>query len=66
MLSWTFLRNLKGKTHKPANSVARKDGNFGGYLPSMTAVRATSLAGIFALAVLTDDDPVEITGFAVS
>lgn len=43
-----------------------KDGDFGGCLPGLTAVRTTALTGVLAFAVLADDDPVEIASLAVS
>ncbi|KAI6748166.1 hypothetical protein HG531_008708 [Fusarium graminearum] len=66
MLPRSLLRNLKGKANKPVDGVACEDGDFGSHLPWMTTMRSTALTCVFAFAVLADDDPVKITGLAVT
>lgn len=58
-------RCFKSEAHQPADTVAGKDGDLCGCLPLLASVRATTLPGIFALAVLADDDPVEVAGLAI-
>lgn len=60
------LRSLESKTRKALDAMARENGDFGGSLPGPAAVRAASLAGVLALAVLADDDPVQVAGAAVA
>lgn len=43
-----------------------EDGYFGSNFPRPTAMRTTTLAGVFSLAVLADNDPVKVAGFAVA
>ena len=62
MFLLSLLRDLKGKLDKSGHGVTGEDADFGGNLPWLTFVTTTSLACIFALAVLADDDPVEIAG----
>ena len=66
VLSWSLLSRLKGKSDDSLDSVSCEDGNFGGGFPCLAAVGATALAGVFTLAVFTDDDPVQVTGCGVS
>lgn len=42
-----------------------EDRDFGGYFPWLADVRPAALAGVLALAVFADDDPVEVAGAAV-
>lgn len=45
--------------------MASEDGHLGRRLPRAAAVRAPALARVLALAVLADDDPVEVALLAV-
>ena len=57
----SFLRDFKRKFDKPGYGMTSEDADFGGNLPRLAFVTATSLTCVFALAVFADDDPVEIT-----
>lgn len=60
------LRCLKSKPHYPFDAVAREDGDLRRCLPGLTTMGTPALASVLALAVLAHDDPVEVTGPAVS
>lgn len=46
--------------------MAGEDGDFRGRLPGPAPVRSAALAGVLALAVLPDDDPVEVSVLAAA
>ena len=56
----TFLGFGEGEAHDALDAVAGEDGDFGGGFPGETGVGAAALAGVFAFAVLADDEDVEI------
>lgn len=51
---------LEGEAHDAVNSVAREDGNLCGSLPRLATVRASALACILSLAVLANDEPIQV------
>ena len=58
----SFLRDLKGEFDESGHGMASEDADFGRNLPRLAFVTATSLACVFTLTVLADNDPVEIAG----
>jgi hypothetical protein len=65
-LARALLGSLKGESDDALDTVAGEDGHLGGRLPGATAVGSTTVAGVFTLAVLADDDPVKISDVAVA
>lgn len=65
-LAGTLLGSLKGKSDNALNTVSAENGSFGGNFPRLATVRATTLTSVFAFAVLTNNDPVEITGLGIA
>lgn len=63
-LARALLGRLEGKAHDALDAVAREDGDLGRAFPGLAGVRAAALTGVLTLAVLADDDPVEIAGVA--
>jgi hypothetical protein len=65
-LARPLLRNLKCKADQALYAVTREDGDFSRDFPGLAAVRASALAGVFALRIFAHNDPVEIAvrGFA--
>ena len=61
-LAWARFGNLEGRAHDPLDADAGEDGGLGGDLDGVAAMRAATMAGIFALAVLTHDHPVDGAG----
>ncbi len=56
--------DIEGEAHDALDADPRKNSGLGRHLLGQTAMDAPAIAGIFALAVLADDDPVEIGGAA--
>jgi hypothetical protein len=65
-LARALLRRLKGEADDALHGVAGEDGHLGRRLPGLAAVRPAALAGVLALAVLADDDPVQVARRAVA
>jgi hypothetical protein len=57
-------RHIEGEAHDALDADAGEDCRLGRHLLGQAAMDAPAVAGIFALAVLADDDPVEIGGAA--
>lgn len=57
---------LEGKAHDALDAVAGEDGDLRGHLPRLAAVRSAALPRVLALAVLADDDPVQVPRLAVA
>ena len=62
MLLRPDLRDLKSEPDQALNAMTGKDTDFGRRFPRLTDVRATTLTGILAFAVLADDNPVKVAG----
>lgn len=65
-LARALLGHLKRKANETGHAVPRKDGHFSRRLPGLPDMRSAALARIFSLAVLTNDDPVEVAGVTVT
>ena len=57
---------LEGVAHDPLDADAGEDRDLGRDLLGQAAMGAAAMAGILALAVLADDEPVEIAGADVA
>lgn len=66
LLAWPALRRFKGKTHDALNANTCENGYFGRYCVRGILVRGPALASVFSLAVLSDNDPVEIFRFLLT
>ena len=60
------LGQTKRIAHDPRDAHAGEDGNLGGHLLGQPPMRPAAMAGIFALAVLPHDHPVQIAGAAIA
>lgn len=59
-----FYAVFRSEAHEPLDGMPSEDCDFGGYLPRLADVRTAALAGVFALAVFANGDPVEVAGAA--
>lgn len=60
MFSWPFTGGVESKSHDAPHTVASEDVCVRGNLPVLTYVRSPTVAGIFSLAVFSDEQPVEV------
>lgn len=65
-LTRTLLGGLKSEAHNSLNTVSGEDGDLSSDFPRLTSMRAATLAGVLALAVLTNNNPVKVTVLAVA
>jgi len=62
MLLRSDLRDFESESYQALNAVTGENADFGRRFPRLTDVRATTLTGILAFAVLADDNPVKVAG----
>lgn len=66
MLFWPLLCGFIGETNQSLHAMSCEDRDFSTDLPRLSTVGASTLACVFTFAVLSDDDPIKISGGSIA